>query len=68
MDFQHHTYLVSYGKQLTALRYNVWETIDYPVRTGAFIGYADFEDSFYPNRVFIYELPKIRIDHDINND
>ena len=68
MDFRHHTYIVSYGWEIESLSYNIWETLDYPVRTGACVGHVVYAGDFQSNMVFIYELPKIRIEHDINND
>lgn len=68
MDFKHHTYIVSYGWEIESLSYNIWETLDYPIKTGACVGHVVYTGDFQSNMVFIYELPKIRIEHDINND
>lgn len=68
MDFSNHTYIVSYGWEIEHVSYNVWETIDFPIRTGACVGHVLYSGDFHPDKVFIYELPKIRIDHDMNHD
>lgn len=64
MDFENHTYIVSYGQELVALTYNAWETVDYPHKTGAKAGHPVFSDVFEPNKVYIYEIEKMRIDND----
>lgn len=64
MDFENHTYIVSYGQELVALTYNVWDTVDYPYRTGAKAGHPVFSDVFERNKVYIYEIEKMRIEND----
>ncbi len=64
MDFENHTYIVSYRREMTALTYNVWDTVDSPGRTGAKAGHPVFSDVFEPNRVYIYEIEKMRIEND----
>ena len=64
MDFENHTYIVSYGQELVALTYNVWDTVDYPQKTGAKAGHPVFSDVFEPNKVYIYEIEKMRIEND----
>lgn len=64
MDFENHTYIITYGQQLVSLSYNVWEEIDIPIRTGAKVGHATLSDDFNPNKVYVYEIAKIRIDND----
>lgn len=66
MDFKNHTYIITYGQELLSLSYNVWETIDIPIKTGAKAGYAVLSNEFHPDKVFIYELPRIRIENDVN--
>ena len=66
MDFENHSYVITYGQRIDSLSYNVWETIDVPIRTGAKVGHMDLEDDFYPNMIYVYQLPKMRIDKDIN--
>ena len=64
MDFENHTYIVSYGQELVALTYNVWDTVDYPQKTGAKAGHPVFSDVFKANKVYIYEIEKMRIEND----
>lgn len=64
MDFENHTYTISYGRELVALTYNAWDTVDSPHRTGAKAGHPVFRDVFEPNRVYIYEIEKMRIEND----
>ena len=67
MDFEHYSYIITYGQKIDKLTYNVWDTIDIPVRTGAKVGHMTLEDEFSPEIVYIYRIPKLRIENDINN-
>lgn len=62
MDLKHHVYIISFGQEMLSLTFNAWETIDYPIHTGAG-GHAELSEDFDPNKVYIYEIPKIRIDN-----
>ncbi len=64
MDLKRYTYIVCFGQKLDNLKYNTWVTIDAPTYTGAYRGYAEFTEDFYPNSVFIYRIQKMRIDND----
>ena len=67
MDFENHTYIITYCHELESLSYNVWETIKITgVHTGAKAGYAVLSEEIDPCKVYIYEIPKIRIDNDRN--
>ena len=66
MDLKHHSYIITYGQKLESLSYNVWETIDYPIRTGAKAGYAVLSEEFDSSKVYVYEIPKIRVENDLN--
>ena len=63
-NFREYTYIIVYGQQMKSLSYNVWDTIDIPVRTGAKRGYAVLDDLFDGGKVYIYRIPKMRIDND----
>lgn len=63
-DFHNHTYIIVYGQQMKSLSYNVWDNIDTPVCTGAKQGYAVLDDTFDGSKVYIYRIPKMRIDND----
>ena len=65
MDFEHYTYIISYGQKVESLSYNVWETIEVPFRNGAKVGHAVLSDQFEPNEVYIYQIKKMRIDNDL---
>lgn len=67
MDFEHYSYIITYGQKIDKLTYNVWDTIDIPVRTGAKVGHMILQDEFDPKMIYIYRIPKLRIENDINN-
>ena len=67
MNFDDHSYIITYGQKIESLSYNVWDTIDEPFRTGAKAGHMILDKEFSPTKVYIYEIPKLRIDNDINN-
>lgn len=64
MDFENHTYIITYGYELDSLSYNIWEDIDIPYYTGAKVGHAVLKNEYDANMVYIYEIAKIRIDVD----
>lgn len=66
-NFKQHSYIFTYGQEIDNLTYNVWNTIDYPLKTGAKVGNIVFKNEFIPQTMYIYEIPKIRIENDINN-
>lgn len=63
-DLEHYTYIVAFCQQIDTLSYNVWDTVDYPLRTGAKDGHIVFQDEIHPTKIFIYRIPKMRIDND----
>ena len=67
MDFKHHSYIFTYVQKIDYISYNVWETIDEPIRTGAKVGHMILDEEFSPEKVYIYQIPKIRIENDIND-
>lgn len=67
MDFEHYCYIITYGQKIESLSYNVWETIDAPVRTGAKVGHMILDEEFLPEKVYVYQIPKVRIENDIND-
>lgn len=66
MDFDRYCYIITYGQKICSLSYNVWETIDEPIRTGAKVGHMILCDEFFPEKVYVYQIPKVRIENDIN--
>ena len=67
MDFKHYSYIITYGQQIDQLSYNVWETIDAPIRTGAKVGHMKLKEDFSPEKIYVYRIPKMRIDNDVND-
>lgn len=67
MDFDRHCYIITYGQKIQTLSYNVWETIDEPIRTGAKVGHMVLDKEFIPQKVYVYQIPKVRIENDIND-
>ena len=67
MDYAHHNYIITYGQKIKSLSYNVWDMIYIPIRTGAKVGHMRLEETFIPEKVYIYQIPKVRIENDINN-
>ena len=64
MDFKHYSYVITYGQKIDKLTYNVWDTIDFPIRTGAKVGHMTLDEEFSPRMVYIYRIPKLRIEND----
>ena len=64
MNLDQYTYIACYGKTLVSLSFNVWETIDIPIRTGAKVGHAVLSEEYDPTVVYIYKIPRMRIDID----
>lgn len=67
MDFDRYCYIITYGQKIDTLSYNVWETIDVPIRTGAKVGHMILDDEFSPEKVYVYQIPKVRIENDRND-
>lgn len=63
MDFEHYTYIISYGQEVESLSYNVWETITAPMPRGAKVGHAVLSEEFDPNAIYVYQIKKMRIDN-----
>lgn len=64
MDFERNNYIVTYGQEADKLYYNVWDQIDSPIITGAYCGHLHLNQAFCADKVYIYRIPKIRIDND----
>ena len=67
MDFDHYSYIITYGQRIESLSYNVWDMIDSPFLTGAKVGHMILEGEFFPDMVYIYQIPLIRIENDRND-
>lgn len=68
MDFDNHSYIITYGQKIESLSYNIWDNIVDPVRTGIKAGHMKLAKEFSPEKVYIYEIPKLRIENDINDN
>ena len=66
MDFEHNNYIITYGQTANELYYNVWDKIDSPIITGAYYGHIHLTQEFIADEVYLYRIPKIRIDNDPN--
>lgn len=63
-DLENYTYIITFCQEIDTLTYNVWETVDYPIRTGAKDGHMTFKEEIHPTKIYIYRIPKMRIDND----
>lgn len=62
-DLEKYSYIVSLGQEVHSLSYNVWDTIDAPFFTGAKAGQIVLSEKFDGSKIYIYQIPKIRIDN-----
>jgi len=67
LNFERYSYIITYGQKIEKLSYSVWDVIDTPIFTGAKVGHMFLEEEFNPSKVYIYRIPKIRIENDIND-
>ena len=56
-------YIISYGQKVESLSYNVWDKA-HPKNYGAFEGHVILSEEFDASKVYIYRIPKVRIDID----
>lgn len=63
LNLSEYSYIITYGQELRLLTYNVWNTIDIPVRTGLYQGNAILCEEFNPYIIYIYQIPKLKIDN-----
>lgn len=66
LDLERYTYIVSFGREMTSLSYNVWESRQPAILdlgTSFKIGIAEFGEEIDTSLVYIYRIPKMRIDH-----
>ena len=67
MDFEHFSYIITYGQKIESLSYNAWDMIDIPVQTGAIAGRMVLNEEFNPEMVYIYSIPRLPIENDVND-
>ena len=63
-DLENYTYIITYGQKIKSLSYNVWHVIDVPSYTGEKVGYMVLEDIVERNTIYVYRIPKMRINND----
>lgn len=68
LDLEHYTYIISFGREITNLSYNMWKSKKPPILdlgTSFKIGVAEFGAKIDTSLVYIYRIPKMRIDHQV---
>lgn len=61
-DFDHYTYVVSYGKPIKALSYNIIKSVGGPYAEDIKQAHPVFGEPFDPWTIYIYKIPRLRID------
>ena len=62
MDLKKNYYIVSYGSKIHTIAYNVWDNIDHPGYVNVKEGHVTFEEEYDCSKIYIYQIPRIRID------
>ena len=62
MDLKNYCYIVSYGSKINTISYNIWDNIDCPGYVNVKRGHVTFEDDYDCSKIYIYQIPRIRID------
>lgn len=63
MDLENYTYIITYCQEIESLTYNPWKENTVPVRTFAKEGHMVMKNDIVPLTIFIYRIPKMRINH-----
>lgn len=63
LNVKEYSYIITFGQELRMLTYNVWDTIDIPIRTGLYQGKAILDEKYDPYTIYIYQIPKLKIDN-----
>ncbi len=63
MDLDHFSYIVCYGAEMESLTINIWETFDAPIRRSSYEGHVTFDEVYFPNSIFIYQIDRARIEN-----
>ena len=61
-DLENYSYIISFGQPVESLSYRVWDNLDTPNRNNVRAGRVVFADSFDKWSIYIYRIPKMRID------
>ncbi len=63
MDLENYTYIITYDRKIESLSYYIWRENNTPVYTGAKEGILEYSEEVEPLMVFVYRIPKMRINH-----
>lgn len=63
MDLENYTYIYTYGQRIESLSYYIWRENNSPTYTGAKTGHLVYSEEVEPLMVFVYRIPKMRINH-----
>lgn len=63
LDLENYTYIITYSQEIESLSYNVWDTINAPVFSGAKEGHMVLNEEIEPYLIYIYRIPKMRINN-----
>ena len=63
MDLENYTYIITYCQEIESLSYYMWRENNVPVRTGAKQGSLILKENIEPFTIFIYRIPKMRINN-----
>lgn len=65
LDLENYTYIISFGREITSLSYNIWESKGMPLLdlgTNFKVGEVEFAEKVDTSLVYVYQIPKMRID------
>lgn len=63
MDLENYTYIITYCQEIKSLSYYVWKENNTPTYTGAKEANMILEEKVAPLTVYIYRIPKMRINN-----
>ncbi|MBQ9544956.1 MAG: hypothetical protein IJV00_07510 [Clostridia bacterium] len=66
MDLDRYTYLFSFGKEISALKYNVWDSLDkapFDLGMSGKWARADFSGEVSEYTVYVYRFPRAAVDN-----
>lgn len=64
LDLKHYSYIASFGQPVESMSYNVWEKMHGPYQSAVHIGHVVLGKPSDSSVVYIYRIPRIRIDND----
>lgn len=63
MDLKNYTYIITYCQEIKSLSYYIWRENNIPTPTGAKEAHLVLEEKVHPLTVYIYRIPKMRINN-----